>query len=96
MEDHTENITAEKNFLDLLIQLSDFIDEDQLGDITCSRSHFGYFPSRAFSIKQALWLGFSQPFQEVKINELLYSANILCHSFFLILWLVVLIFFSSL
>lgn len=43
MEGHTEEIRVENNFEDLFIQLSDIIDEDQRGLITCSRSHLEYF-----------------------------------------------------
>lgn len=42
MEGHTEKIRVERNFEDLLIQLSDFIDVGQPGDITCSGSHLEY------------------------------------------------------
>ena len=63
MEGHTEEIRVENNFEDLFIQLSDIIDEDQRGLITCPRSHLEYFFTGHFQSYRTLQLCLSQTSQ---------------------------------
>lgn len=96
MEGHTEEIRVENNFEDLFIQLSDIIDEDQRGLITCSRSHLEYFLQGTFNHTGLYSCAFLRLLRGVKMSVFLHAANIHSHSFSsLILWLFPLILFSS-
>lgn len=95
MEGYSKNISVKRNF-ETSLSNSGFMDEDQLGDITCPQSHLGHFFLQGIFIvlREHYGSAFLCLFREVKTSVFLYIAKILF--LFLILWLVSLVFFNGL
>lgn len=65
MEGYSQNIRVKRNF-ETSLSNSGLTEEDQLGDITCPRSHLGNFffsPGHFHCSQGALWQCFSLSFQ---------------------------------